>query len=77
MKSNVISIVNQKKLENVNFSADQAETIMEIVTETTKDKASHDQLQLVVTLAKYDLIKWIVGAVIANGIVATLLKFAA
>jgi hypothetical protein len=32
---------------------------------------------LVVAQAKFDLVKWIVGGVIANGIVATLLKYLA
>ena len=72
----MVSIIDRKKLQKVNFTPDQAETIMEIIKETTKDKASHDQVELVMTLAKYDLIRWIVGAVIANGLVATLLKFA-
>lgn len=30
---------------------------------------------MVVSKAKYELVKWIVGGVIANGLVATLLKY--
>ncbi|MDE0471058.1 MAG: hypothetical protein OXH57_03885 [Ekhidna sp.] len=47
----------------------------------TKDelRATSDSLQVIidstVTKAKYDLVRWIVGAVIVNGLIATVLKF--
>ncbi|MBC6400282.1 MAG: hypothetical protein GDA51_13685 [Ekhidna sp.] len=47
----------------------------------TKDelKATSDSLQVIidstVTKAKYDLVRWIVGAIIVNGLIATVLKF--
>jgi len=81
---NTIEILT--RLEKVNFTTEQARTITEIIEEhqhqlATKDdlKANMDSLKVIidatVTKAKYDLVRWIVGAVIANGLIATMLKF--
>ncbi len=81
---NTIEILS--KLESVNFTTEQARTITEIIEDrrhelATKDdlKANTDSIKVIidatVTKAKYDLVKWIVGGIIANGVIATLLKF--
>lgn len=63
------------KLESVKFTADQARTIAEIIEERNSELATKDHVDAIVTKAKYDLVKWIVGGIIANVLVATLLKF--
>ena len=62
------------KLEGVKFSEAQARTIAEIFENTHSELATKENVEAV-TKAKYDLVKWIVGGIIANGLVATLLKF--
>ena len=72
---NTIQILN--KLEKVNFTEKQAKAIAEVLEEK---EVSRDFLYLTVneavSKAKWELIKWIVGAVVINGIVAALLKYA-
>lgn len=63
------------KLEKVRFTEDQARTIAEIFEDTNSELATKEHAEVIVTQAKYDLVKWIVGGIIANGLVATLLKF--
>lgn len=65
------------KLEGVKFSEAQARAIAEIFEGTHSELAIKENVEAVVTKAKYDLVKWILGGVIANGLVATLLKFMA
>jgi len=90
------------RLEQVNFTTEQARTITEIMEEHQKElatkndvktiredlrematrselktelKAMENMMYSTVAKAKYDLVKWIVGAVVANGVIAALLKF--
>ena len=65
------------RLEGVKFSEQQARVIAEILEDTHSELATKENVEAVVTKAKYDLVKWIVGGIIANGLVATLLKFIA
>ena len=65
------------RLESVKFSEQQARVIAEIFEDTHSELATKENGEAVVTKAKYDLMKWIVGGIIANGLVATLLKFIA
>ncbi|MEM6525952.1 MAG: hypothetical protein AAF693_19290 [Bacteroidota bacterium] len=89
-----------RKLEQVNFTTEQARTITELLEEhhhqlaskedvksiredisksatndDVKNMATKDAVEVQILKAKYDLVKWIVGGVIANGLVATLLKY--
>ena len=52
---------------------------MKVVThffrENKEQQVSKDHVEMVVNKAKYELVKWIIGGVIANGIVAMLLKY--
>lgn len=63
------------RLEGVKFTQDQARAIAEIIEDKNSELATKDHVEAIVTKAKYDLVKWIVGGIIANGLVATLLKF--
>ena len=45
------------------------------IREELKNTATKDELNAGIAKAKYDLVRWIVGAVIMNGLIATLLKF--
>lgn len=63
------------RLEKVKFSEDQARTIAEILEDKQSELATKEHVEAIVTKAKYDLVKWIVGGIIANGLVATLLKY--
>ena len=65
------------RLESVKFSEQQARVIAEIFEDTHSELAPKENVEAVVTKAKYDLVKWIVGGIIANGLAATLLKFIA
>lgn len=63
------------RLEGVKFTKDQARTIAAIIEDKQTELATKDHVDAIVTKAKYDLVKWIVGGIIANGLVATLLKY--
>jgi len=63
------------RLEKVNFTEEQARTITEIFEDVNSELATKEHVETIVTKAKYDLVKWIVGGIIANGLVATILKF--
>ena len=81
------------RLEQVNFTAEQARTITEIIEEHQKELATKEDVKMIVSSevakvssevakvksevfkVKYDLIKWIVGGIVANGVIAALLKF--
>jgi len=65
------------RLESVKFTREQATTIVDIIEDKQAEMATKDHVEAIVTKAKYDLVKWIVGGIIANGLVATLLKFLA
>jgi hypothetical protein len=39
-------------------------------------QVTREQIEMAVTTAKYELVKWIVAGVAVNGVVATLLKYA-
>jgi len=65
------------KLEHVKFTTEQARTIAEIIEDKNSKLATKDHVEAIVTKAKYDLVKWIVGGIIASGLVATLLIFLA
>ena len=63
------------RLQQAKFSEEQARTIAEILEEAKEQQVTKEHVEMVVSKAKYDLVKWIVGGVVANGIVATLLKY--
>jgi len=67
------------RLEQVNFTTEQARTITEIIEEHQKELAAKEDVKMIVSSevhkAKYDLVKWIVGGIVANGAIAALLKF--
>ena len=65
------------RLESLQFAEQQARVIAEIFEDTHSELATKENVEAVVTKAKYDLVKWIVGGIIANGLVATLLKLIA
>ena len=74
---NTIEILS--KLESVNFTTEQARTITEIIEDRQHALATKDDVKIIVasevSKAKYDLVKWIVGGLIANGLVNALLKY--
>lgn len=61
-------------LKAVNFTEEQATTITKIFEDK---EVTRDFVAITVGRAKFELIKWIVAGVIINGLVATLLKYAA
>lgn len=61
----------------LNFSNKQAKVIAEIFEESKEQQISREHVEMVVNAAKYELVKWIVGGVIINGVVATILKYLA
>lgn len=63
------------RLQEAKFTETQARTIAEILEDAKEQQVTKDHVEMVVNKAKYELVKWIVGGVIANGIVATLLKY--
>ncbi|MDE0470361.1 MAG: hypothetical protein OXH57_00340 [Ekhidna sp.] len=48
-----------------------------MMREDFKYMVTKDELNASIAKAKYDLVRWIVGAVVVNGLIATLLKFSA
>ncbi|MBC6425907.1 MAG: hypothetical protein GDA51_05450 [Ekhidna sp.] len=46
-----------------------------MMREDFKYMVTKEELNAGIAKAKYDLVRWIVGAVIVNGLIATLLKF--
>jgi len=63
-----------RSLRKVNFTELQARTITEIFEDVNSELATKEYVETIVTKAKYDLVKWIVGGIIA-GLVATILKY--
>ena len=67
------------RLEQVNFTTEQARTIAEIIEVHQKELATKEDIKMIVASevhkSKYDLVKWIVGGIVANGVIAALLKF--
>ena len=39
-------------------------------------QVTREQIEMAITRAKYELVKWIVAGVVVNGLVAALLKYA-
>ena len=81
---NTIEILS--KLEKIKFTTEQARTITEIFKEHRNELATKEDVKTIrkdiniivvaeVSKAKYDLVKWIVGGFITNGVIATLLKY--
>ena len=48
---------------------------LEMPREDLKNMATTDDLHASLAKAKHDLVRWIVGGVVANGLIATLLEF--
>lgn len=80
---NAIDIIS--RLEKVNFTTEQARVITEIFEEHQQELATSAELKNMqsgleksidasIYKAKYDLVKWIVGGIIANGIAVAFLK---
>ena len=80
------SIEMLARLEQVNFTTEQARTITEIIEVHQKELATKGDVKMIVASevakvnaevfkVKYDLIKWVVGGIVANGVIAALLKF--
>lgn len=63
------------RLEQSHFTKEQALGLATILEEQKETQVTKEYVALIVSQAKYDLVKWIVGGVIANGLVATLLKY--
>lgn len=74
------------RLEKAQFTKEQIEALIGIFEERDKDMGTDGYVRflseenkfhvdLPVTKAKYELVKWIVGGVIANGLIATILKY--
>ena len=63
------------RLEQSKFSKEQARVLASILEEQKETQVTKEYVALVVSQAKYDLVKWIVAGVITNGLVATLLKY--
>lgn len=70
-----IDVIN--RLESVKFTEEQAKVIADILEESKVQQISKEHVEMVVNAAKYELVKWIVGGVIINGVVATILKYLA
>ena len=65
------------RLQKVNFTDEQARTIADILEDAKEQQTTKEHVEMVEQKAKYELVKWIVAGVIANGLVATLLKYTA
>ena len=63
------------RLQPAKFSEEQARTIAEILEEAKEQQVTKDRVEMVVNKATYELVTWIVGGVIANSLVATLLTY--
>ena len=63
------------RLEQGKFSKEQARVLASILEEEKETPLTKEYVALVVSQAKYDLVKWIVAGVITNGLVATFLKY--
>ncbi len=50
-------------------------TVKDDVKNMDAKMATKDGLQAEILKSKYDLVKWIVGGLIANGLLTTLLKY--
>ena len=63
------------RLERIKFTKELAEGLAEILMEQKETQVTREYVALVVSRAKFELLKWIVGAVVVNGIIATALKY--
>lgn len=66
--------VGQFRLEGVHFSEEQAKVFADIIESSRQQQVYREHVEMVVNAAKYELVKWIVGGVIINGVVAIILK---
>ncbi len=48
---------------------------VKIIRDDLKYLARKDHVSAIMSKTKYDLVRWIVGAVLVNGLIATLLRF--
>lgn len=63
------------RLEQSQFTKEQARGLASILEEQKETQITKEYVALVVSQAKYDLVKWIVAGVITNGLVATFLRY--
>jgi uncharacterized membrane protein YukC len=63
------------RLEQCKFSKEQARLLASILEEQKETQVTKEYVALVVSQAKYDLVKWIGTGVITNELVATHLKY--
>ena len=66
--------ITREYLDN-SFGELRSEMKGKLVEVSGKFDLERSERQRDIALAKYDLVKWIVGGVVANGLVATLLKY--
>ncbi len=69
-----LRVALESKLEKtkVELQKDLEKTKLELQNELEKTKL---ELQKEISQSKFDLVKWIVAGVVANGVVATILKY--
>lgn len=63
-----------KKLEKANFSGEQALLIADLFDQIKQKKVTREHLEMFVNKNKYQLVKWVIAGIIANGLVAVLLS---
>jgi hypothetical protein len=64
------------RLHQAEFTERQARELAKIFEDSMGQQVTREQIEMAVTKAKYELVKWIVAGVVVNGVVATLLKYA-
>ncbi len=75
-KENVKSIGEDIKYMDAKMATkDDVKTVKDDVKNMDSKMATKDGLQAEILKSKYDLVKWIVGGFIANGMVNALLKY--
>jgi hypothetical protein len=63
------------RLHQAEFTERQARELAKIFEDSMGQQVTREQIEMAVTKAKYELVKWIVAGVVVNGVVATLLKY--
>lgn len=72
MKTTEIS----SRLHQAEFTERQARELAKIFEDSMGQQVTREQIEMAITKARYELVKWIVAGVVVNGVVATLLKYA-
>lgn len=64
------------RLHQAEFTERQARELAKIFEDSMGQQVTREQIEMAITKARYELVKWIVAGVVVNGVVATLLKYA-